>query len=68
MRHQFEQVINAYYVGKMGYGTYWDKLTKERIESFLFHLDLYREYLERYPRQDNSVLFGRLDESIKKYT
>ena len=41
---------NAYYVDKMGYGTYWDKLTKERIESFLFNLDLYREYFERYPR------------------
>jgi len=50
VRHQFEQVINAYYVGKMGYGTYWDKSTKERIEYFLFNIDLYREYFERYPR------------------
>jgi hypothetical protein len=54
--------------GQDGLRYVWDKLNRERIESFLSHLDLYRENLERYPRQDNSVLFGRLDELIKKYT
>ncbi|HYL14317.1 MAG TPA: glycosyltransferase family protein [Terriglobales bacterium] len=68
VRHQFEQILNAYYLDKLGYGAYWDELSKERIESFLFNLDLYRENLKRYPRQDNSALFDQLDKLIRKYT
>jgi uncharacterized protein (TIGR00661 family) len=64
VKHQFEQVFNAYYIGKMGYGAWWDELNKERIESFLFNLDLYRDNLKHYARQDNSALFAKLDELI----
>ncbi len=66
MKRQFEQVFNAYYVGQMGYGAYWEDLNKERIESFLFNLDLYRERLQNYPRADNSALFAKLDELIRQ--
>lgn len=68
VQHQFEQVFNAYYVEKMGYGAYWDKLTKERIESFLFNLPDYREKLSTYPRTDNSALLTKLDQLIAEYT
>lgn len=64
VKHQFEQVFNAYYVDKMGYGACWDDLHKERIESFLSNLDLYRTNLAAYPRADNSALFAKLDELI----
>jgi uncharacterized protein (TIGR00661 family) len=67
VEHQFEQIFNAYYVGKMGYGAYWDELNKERIESFLFNLPLYRGNLAAYPRTDNSVLLRKLDELIAEY-
>lgn len=67
VEHQFEQVFNAYYVEKMGYGAYWDKLSKERIESFLFNLPGYRENLSAYPRGDNSALLTKLDELIAEY-
>jgi uncharacterized protein (TIGR00661 family) len=67
VEHQFEQVFNAYYVDKMGYGAYWDDLNKERIESFLFNLGAYRENLARYPRKDNSALFAKLDEWIERH-
>jgi len=67
MKKQFEQVFNAYYVDQMGYGAYWDDLNKERIESFLFNLDAYREALRNYPRADNGTLFGKLDELIGKF-
>jgi uncharacterized protein (TIGR00661 family) len=62
--HQFEQIFNAYYLAKVGYGGYWEDLDKEKIESFLFNLEHYRENLKRYPRQDNSALFGKLDSLI----
>ncbi len=64
LKRQFEQVFNAYYIQKMGYGICWDDLNKERIESFLFNLDEYRENLNRYPAQDNSRIFAKLDELI----
>ena len=61
VRRQFEQVFNAYYVAKTGYGAYWDDLNKERIDSFLFNLDLYRSTLKTYPRAGNAALFSKLD-------
>ncbi|HEY1270677.1 MAG TPA: glycosyltransferase family protein [Terriglobales bacterium] len=67
VKHQFEQILNAYYVDKLGYGAYWDELSKERIEAFLFNLDHYSENLSRYPRQDNSALFTELDALIGRY-
>lgn len=64
LKRQFEQVFNAYYIQKMGYGAYWEDLNKERIESFLFNLEEYREKLRSYPAQDNSRIFGKLDELV----
>ena len=68
VQHQFEQTLNAFYLNKMGCGAWWEELDKERVESFLFNIDFYRENLSRYPRQDNSVLFTKLDELIARYT
>ena len=68
VRHQFEQVLNAYYLKKLGYGAYWDELNQERVESFLFNLEGFRENLAHYPRQDNSALFMRLDELVRMRT
>jgi uncharacterized protein (TIGR00661 family) len=67
VKRQFEQLLNAHYVNKLGYGSYWDELSKEKIESFLFNLDICRENLAHYPRQDNSVLFAKLDQLITDY-
>lgn len=68
VRRQFEQVFNAYYVAKTGYGAYWDDLNKERIESFLFNLDNYRDNLQSYPRAGNAALFAKLDILIAQLT
>jgi len=67
VEHQFEQTFNAYYLDKMGYGAYWEELDKERVESFLFNLDVYRENLAGYQRQDNSALFAKLDALIAQH-
>jgi uncharacterized protein (TIGR00661 family) len=66
-KNQFEQVFNAYWIDKLGYGKYWDDLNKERIESFLFNLDLYKENLKKYQKEDNSKIFAKIDELIKQY-
>lgn len=64
VKHQFEQIFNAYYLDKEGYGATWDELTKERVESFLYNLPHFAEALSHYPRQDNSALMSKLDELI----
>jgi uncharacterized protein (TIGR00661 family) len=65
--HQFEQIFNAYWLEKSGYGAYWEELNKERVESFLYNLPHYREALGQYPRQGNGALFGKLDDLIARY-
>lgn len=64
VKKQFEQVLNAIYLEKLGYGKYWDELNKERIESFLFNLDFYKKNLEKYKRQDNRNIFNHIDKII----
>ena len=66
--HQFEQSFNAYWLQKSGYGSYWEELNKERVESFLFNLPHYREALGHYPRQGNQALFNKLDSLITTLT
>lgn len=66
--HQFEQVFNAYWLQQSGYGTWWEKLTKERVDSFLNNLLHYRESLADYPRPGNQALFAKLDSLIAAFT
>jgi uncharacterized protein (TIGR00661 family) len=66
--HQFEQVFNAYWLEKSGYGAYWDALNKERVEAFLYNLPHYRETLAQYPRPGNGALLAKLDDLIASHT
>jgi len=67
VKHQFEQIFNAYWIDRMGYGTYWDELNKERIDSFLYNLPQYRERLGSYPRSGNRALLKKVDSLIADY-
>jgi uncharacterized protein (TIGR00661 family) len=65
---QFEQVLNAYYLEKIGYGKYWDELNKERIESFLYNIDTYKKRLKKYKREDNTKIFKAVKKLINQYS
>jgi uncharacterized protein (TIGR00661 family) len=64
VRNQFEQIFNAFWLGRTGYGAFWEELTKERVESFLYNLPHFREKLAEYPRTSNRELFAKLDALI----
>jgi uncharacterized protein (TIGR00661 family) len=66
VEHQFEQIFNAYWLEKAGYGAYWEALNRERVESFLYNLPHFREKLAGYPRQGNDALFAKLDSLIRE--
>jgi uncharacterized protein (TIGR00661 family) len=74
VEHQFEQIFNAYWLDKSGYGAFWptnrkqDGLNKERIDSFLYNLPHFRDNLRNYPRQGNDALFAKLDSLIATLT
>jgi uncharacterized protein (TIGR00661 family) len=67
VEHQFEQVFNAYWLERAGYGAYWPELNRERVEAFLYNLPYYRENLKAYPRHGNHALFAKLDSLIVEY-
>jgi uncharacterized protein (TIGR00661 family) len=64
VKNQFEQIFNAFWLGRTGYGAFWETLTKECVESFLFNLPQFREKLATYPRTSNRELFAKLDTLI----
>ena len=61
---QFEQVLNARYLEKEGYGAWSDALDADAVVGFLERTDAYTDALQRYPSQDNGVLFGCVDELV----
>ena len=63
----FEQILNGFYVEKLGFGEYHDKLDVKKIESFLDNLDKYQENLNKVEPWDNTEILKDLDLSIEKY-
>jgi uncharacterized protein (TIGR00661 family) len=67
VEHQFEQIFNAYWLQKTGYGAYWEELDKERVDSFLYNLPHYQEKLADYPMRGNGALLAKLDSLIAEH-
>ena len=64
----FEQILNGFYVEKLGFGEYHDKLDVKKIENFLENLDKYQENLNKVEPWDNTEILKDLDLSIEKYS
>jgi uncharacterized protein (TIGR00661 family) len=67
VRNQFEQIFNAFWLDRTGYGAFWEELTKERVESFLFNIPQFREKLARYSRRSNRELLDKLESLMSLY-
>lgn len=69
VKKQFEQIMNATYLEKLGYGKYHPDPSEEDLERFLSHLDIYRENIKMHFKHDgNQGILQELDEIIEKYT
>ena len=64
----FEQILNGFYVEKLGFGEYHDDLDVKKIENFLNHLEKYQENLNKVEPWDNTEILKDLDLSIEKYS
>ena len=63
---QFEQIVNAYYLKKLGYGNYFDEIDLTNIKSFIDNIDKYNAKLANYKSQDNSKLLEAVESFVLK--
>ncbi len=61
---QFEQELNARYLGKLGYGSWTPELDEDVLGRFLGRIDAHREALQGYESVDNSMTLTCVDELI----
>jgi uncharacterized protein (TIGR00661 family) len=61
---QFEQVLNAAYLEKLGYGAQAKVLNRETVEAFLARTDDYRAHLASFEHDDNAGVLAALDQSM----
>lgn len=68
VKGQFEQILNAYYLDRLGYGKYYDELDKQKIELFLKNINKYARNLKKYKKDDNSKIFKKIDELVDQFS
>ena len=61
IKKHFEQILNAIFVDKLGYGEFHRKLKVDKIKDFISNIDIYKENLKKYKREDNSRILEKLD-------
>ncbi len=66
VRNQFEQILNAMNVEKLGYGKYCRTVDIHCINEFLRNLPEYEKNLAKYRQEGNKQLFERVDRTIKE--
>jgi uncharacterized protein (TIGR00661 family) len=62
---QFEQIINARYLEKEGFGLHADEITEARIREFLARIPEFEKNLARYAQDGNDDLLGKLDSVLQ---
>jgi hypothetical protein len=61
IRKQFEQLLNALYVQKLGYGAYAEHLSEAVIRDFLAGEPEYAASVSKHRQDGNNALLGALD-------
>ena len=61
---QFEQVLNARYLERLGYGAYAEAPTPEAIGAFLDHLAHHERALAGYAQDGNNEALAALREQL----
>lgn len=61
---QFEQILNAYYLERLGYGERCDVLSAPRLRRFLDRAPAYAENLRGFVHDQNRALFAHVDQLL----
>jgi UDP-N-acetylglucosamine:LPS N-acetylglucosamine transferase len=62
LRGQFEQLLNARYLQRLGYGMYTPRVTRALLAAFLARLPEYEEALAGYEQEGNSVALRTIED------
>jgi len=62
---QFEQILNARYLEKEGYGLHADQITEERLREFLDRIPEFEKNLSRYSQDGNISLINKLGQVLQ---
>jgi hypothetical protein len=65
MKGQFEQELNSFLLGRMGWGRDGREMSRELLGDFLFRVPEYERALKKYPRQDNRKTFAAVDAAVR---
>jgi len=68
MKGQFEQELNSFLLGRMGWGRDGREMSRELLGDFLFRVPEYEQALKKYPRQDNRKTFAAVDAAVRDLT
>ena len=68
VKGQFEQILNAIYLERLGYGEFHEGLNKQIIEKFLDNLDIFDESLKSYSQEGNKEILKEIDRQIEIYS
>jgi uncharacterized protein (TIGR00661 family) len=63
---QFEQVMNALYLEKLGYGMYAKQLTLDGLKEFLGRVPKCQEALKGYTQEGNTKMVAALREQLER--
>lgn len=66
IKSQFEQLINAHYLQKLGYGLMAEDFNLAILQKFLNNLNKFTKKLQSYPVEGNAKTLAVLDASIKE--
>lgn len=72
VKKQFEQILNAMYLDKLGYGEYHDTINQEILDNFLENISTYKKNIdENYRKHENNdetleILKETIDEVLNK--
>lgn len=69
VKKQFEQILNAIHLEKLGYGEFHDDPDKADLEKFLLNLDIYKKNIQsNFVHDGNHAILQELDVLIEELT
>ena len=68
IKKHFEQIINAVYLEKLGFGKYVESLDSRSVKEFVGSIQSFEEKLRNYTREGNAGTLEIIDELIYKFT
>jgi len=69
VKKQFEQVLNAIYLEKLGFGEFHEDPLKDDLENFMLKLDFYRKNIKsNFTHDRNQTILQELDKLIQELT